>query len=140
MTTSYSQFQNDKDEPTPEYNKGVQLEAIPPNTSTRVEVQMREIEEYQDQIRPGWIILSIFNFICCCCSGIPAIIFIILGYEADKKKDKAEAQRHLLWVKAFTLICFIFSIIAAIIGISVGLMYTSVYIRTAIEYSKLYHV
>ena len=64
---------------------------------------------YINEIHACCIIASVLNFICCSCFGIPALIFTILGVEADTRRDKEIAQRHRLYMFIFNIVgCILF--------------------------------
>ena len=62
---------------------------------------------YLREIHACCIVISVLNFLCCVWCGIPALIFTILGIEADTRKDKAFAQRHRLYMFIFNIVGFI---------------------------------
>ena len=106
------------DERVPAYESGA------PTYEVNLEAQMATVQAvperlqinvvYINEIHACCIIVSVLNFICCSCFGIPALIFTILGVEADTRREKEIAQRHRLYM-------FIFNIIGCILfGISLG--------------------
>ena len=52
------------------------------------------------------MLCSILNYLCVCCPclGIPALIFAILGTEAEKRGDLKAAKSHAFHLKIFNII------------------------------------
>ena len=65
------------------------------------------------------IILSIFNFVCFPWCGIPAIIFTILGIEAERKGEQREAHNYVKYLAIFNIVGCILFLLNIIIGIAV---------------------
>ena len=103
--------------PTDEVNLEAQMQPQPRRTEIVIPVL------YVKEIHACCIVISALNFICCSWMGIPALIFTILGIEADTKRDKASAERHRLYMFIFNLIgCILFGIIMSIYVI-IGVVY-----------------
>ena len=85
-----------------------------PYTPQRVENASRS---YQREINRGCIVISLLNFLCCWWCGIPALIFAILGLEAEKKGETMKARNYGSYVSLFNkfgcvyFICFTFCFI-----------------------------
>ena len=57
------------------------------------------------------MIVSVLNFICCPLCGIPALIFAILGQDAEKRREIEAAKSHAYHAKIFNIVGLIFYII-----------------------------
>ena len=56
------------------------------------------------QITACCMLCSILNYLCCPFLGIPALIFAILGTEADKRGELEAAKSHAFHTKIFNII------------------------------------
>ena len=58
------------------------------------------------QITACCMLCSILNYLCVCCPclGIPALIFAILGTEAEKRGELEAAKSHAFHLKIFNII------------------------------------
>ena len=93
-------------DPNDEVNLEVQMVPLAPHT----EMNITNINiAYFREIHACCIVISVLNFLCCAWCGIPAVIFTILGIEADTRRDKAFAQRHRLYMFIFNIVgCILF--------------------------------
>ena len=66
------------------------------------------------QVTAGCLLCSILNYICCPWLGIPALIFAILGLEAEKRQEIEAAKSHAFHLKIFNIICFSLLILISI--------------------------
>ena len=80
------------------------------------------------QLGACWFILSILNFICCPQFGIPALIFAILGQEAEKRREVEIAKSHGFHAKIFNIIALVMFIIPVVIVIMTILIPTAIII------------
>ena len=73
----------------------------------------------QRQITSCCLICSILNYLCCPFLGIPALIFAILGTEAEKRGELEAAKSHAFHNKIFNIIyatkCTTCSVITGVI-------------------------
>ena len=110
--------------PTDEVNLEAQMQPQPRRTEIVIPVL------YVKEIHACCIVISALNFICCSWMGIPALIFTILGIEADTRRDRASAERHRLYMFIFNLIgCILFVTIMSIYviaGVAYGLVIVAV--------------
>ena len=98
-----------------EPTNGISLEARPRPIQTEIVIPVLYVKE----IHGFCIVISALNFICCSWMGIPALIFTILGIEADTRRDRASAERHRLYMFIFNIIGgILFGIVAGILIIS----------------------
>ncbi|KAI6650572.1 hypothetical protein LOD99_7622 [Oopsacas minuta] len=65
------------------------------------------------QVTACCMLCSILNYICCPLLGIPALIFAILGTEADKREDVEAAKSHAFHLKIFNIIYTVIFILHA---------------------------
>ncbi|KAI6650575.1 hypothetical protein LOD99_7625 [Oopsacas minuta] len=56
------------------------------------------------QVTTCCMLCSILNYICCPFLGIPALIFAILGTEAEKRREFHAASSHAFFSKIFNII------------------------------------
>ena len=66
------------------------------------------------QVTACCLLFSILNYICCPILGIPALIFAILGLEAEKRQEIEAAKSHAFHLKIFNIICFSLLILISI--------------------------
>ena len=57
------------------------------------------------------MIVSVLNFIFCPLCGIPALIFAIIGQDAEKRREIEAAKSHAYHAKIFNIVGLIFFII-----------------------------
>ena len=67
------------------------------------------------QVTAGCLLCSILNYICCPWLGIPALIFAILGLEAEKRQEIEVAKSHAFHLKIFNIIYVVKIIICVIL-------------------------
>ena len=67
------------------------------------------------QVTAGCLLCSILNYICCPWLGIPALIFAILGLEAEKRQEIEAAKSHAFHLKIFNIIYVVKIIICVIL-------------------------
>ena len=87
----------------------------------------------QSKITACCMLCSILNYLCCPFLGIPALIFAILGTEAEKRGELEAAKSHAFHTKIFNIISivlislqvafYVFLTIAALIGMGLSQMY-----------------
>ena len=70
----------------------------------------------QRQVTACCMVCSVLNFLCVClpCLGIPALIFAILGTDAEKRGELEAAKSHAFHLKIFNII---YSIVCPILTI-----------------------
>ena len=78
------------------------------------------------QITACCLLCSILNYLCCPFLGIPALIFAILGTEADKRGELEAAKSHAFHLRVFNIIyavkcicCMTMTALCIMIGIIV---------------------
>ena len=71
------------------------------------------------QVGACCLVLSILNFIFCPQFGIPALIFAILGQEAEKRREVEIAKSHGFHAKLFNIIALVLFIILVVLVIIV---------------------
>ena len=84
---------------------------------------------YRTQVSAFCMICAVYNFICCPRLGIPALIFVILGKEAEKRRDIEAAKSHAYHAKIFNIISSILNVIYLLIT---GLMIAGIIVLTFI--------
>ena len=114
-----SAYQN-LDERVPDYEVNLEAQVESQARTERANLPVLYVKE----IHACCIVISALNFICCSWMGIPALIFTILGREADTKRDKASAERHRLYMSIFNTIGGILFLIAMSIYVIVGVGYS----------------
>ena len=86
----------------------------------------------QRQVTTCCMVCSVLNFLCVClpCLGIPALIFAILGTDAEKRRELEAAKSHAFHAKIFNIIytiaCPILTILYVLyqsIGIIAGIYF-----------------
>ena len=82
------------------YPETIRLESALPQQ--RVTIQNFDIS--RTQVGICCMCCAIFNYLCCPRLGIPALIFAILGQEADKRRDVEAAKSHAYYAKVFNVI------------------------------------
>ena len=102
---------------------------IPLHPQSTVELEARNQQRTtvvhdvtQRKITACCLICSILNYLCCPCLGIPALIFAILGTEAEKRGELEAAKSHAFHNKIFNILyavvcplCTIFQVVLCII-------------------------
>ena len=94
---AFTRLENNE-EPTPPYTN----EQV---TQRETLINDAQVPPYEKELHWLFIAFSVLNYICCMCCGIPAIVFTIFTYEADKKKDKIKARRNLRYVEIYNILC-----------------------------------
>ena len=89
----------------------------------------------QSKISACCMLCSILNYLCCPFLGIPALIFAILGTEAEKRGELEAAKSHAFHTKIFNIISivlisiqvsfYIFFVIIALVGMVLSQMYNT---------------
>ena len=90
------------------------------NFSQRSSITVHDLS--RKQVTACCLLCSIFNYICCPVLGIPALIFAILGLEAEKKQEIEAAKSHAFHLKLFNIIyltLFVISFVADVLLIVV---------------------
>ena len=109
------------DEKAPDYEVNLEAQVESQARTERANLPVLYVKE----IHGFCIVISALNFICCSWMGTPALIFTILGIEADNRRDKASAGRHGLYVFIFNIIGgILFGIVAGIL-IIIYIVFTS---------------
>ena len=115
--------------PTEDQNEYTPITALYPQiTETRTVHDLS-----QSKITACCLLCSILNYLCCPFLGIPALIFAILGTEAEKRGELEAAKSHAFHTKIFNIISivlislqlvfYIFLTLAALVGIVIPQMY-----------------
>ena len=121
------------------YPDNIRLEAAHPQ---RVTVQTYDVS--QDQVGLGCMCCAVCNYLWCPRLGIPALIFAILGQEADKRRDVEAAKSHAYHAKVFNVIwaflmLFNLCLFLTCVGGLVGTLYAMWEVIVSIEY-QLEHI
>ena len=90
------------------------------NFSQRSSITVHDLS--RKQVTACCLLCSILNYICCPVLGIPALIFAILGLEAEKKQEIEAAKSHAFHLKVFNIIyltLFVISFVADVLLIVV---------------------
>ena len=105
-----------------QYQKLVDNESLPQYNDTRdpesqyipytPEGVERETRTYQRELNRCCVAISVLNFLCCWWCGIPALIFAILGLDAEKKGDTLTARAHGYRMRIFNLLGYCTLVIA----------------------------
>ena len=110
---------------------------IPPVTLEpnyqRVTINTHDIS--RTQVGPCCMCCAVCNYIWCPRLGIPALIFAILGQEADKRRDFEAAKSHAYHAKVFNIIWLILLIINLlfVVGFVVLVIYFTSYLLAAVS-------
>ena len=72
------------------------------NLNQRSSIAVHDLS--RKQVTAGCLLCSILNYICCPWLGIPALIFAILGLEAEKRQEIEAAKSHAFHLKIFNII------------------------------------
>ena len=105
---NYTRFEDR--EPAPRYTEGPRIEAEYIQTN----VQTMRVNGNNQELSQLCICVSILNFICFPLCGIPALIFTVFGFEADKVGDKLEGRKHAKYVTIFNLLGLVLFIVLSL--------------------------
>ena len=94
-----------------DYDENSQVSPFQPRTS----MDIHHTDLSRTQVSAFCMICAVYNFICCPRLGIPALIFAILGKEAEKRRDIEAAKSHAYHAKIFNIISSILNLIYLLI-------------------------
>ena len=83
------------------------------NFSQRPSITVHDLS--RKQVTACCLLCSILNYICCPVLGIPALIFAILGLEAEKRQEIEAAKSHAFHLKVFNIIFIVKLIIGFVL-------------------------
>ena len=83
------------------------------NFSQRPSITVHDLS--RKQVTACCLLCSILNYICCPVLGIPALIFAILGLEAEKRQEIEAAKSHAFHLKVFNIIFMVKLIIGLVL-------------------------
>ena len=103
---------------TPAYSEDTALRPqsivnLESNFSQRSSITVHDLS--RKQVTACCLLCSILNYICCPVLGIPALIFAILGLEAEKRQEIEEAKSHAFHLKVFNIIFIVKLIIGLVL-------------------------
>ncbi|KAI6650573.1 hypothetical protein LOD99_7623 [Oopsacas minuta] len=133
-------------EQVPSYSDELPLH---PQTTVTHETTVTVHDVTHRQVSAFCLLCSILNYLCCPCLGIPALIFAILGIEAEKRGELEAAKSHSFYLKVFniiyavkvviSLILFSFYSLSCIIGIIIVVKQASDNFPYPTEYPTYYY-
>ena len=104
----------------PAYSEGTRAVNLESNFNQRPSITVHDLS--RKQVTACCLLCSILNYICCPVLGIPALIFAILGLEAEKRQEIEAAKSHAFHLKVFNIIyltLFVISFVADVLLIVV---------------------
>ena len=88
------------------------------------------------QVTACCMLCSILNYLCCPFLGIPALIFAILGTEAEKRGELEAAKSHAFHLKIFNIIYAVGCTICLVITGVVCIIFVCLLIARRITFSS----
>ena len=96
-STEYRRMEEDNLPPQYEFTRESETPLLHPPTETHHPVG----QGYTRELNRCCVCFTILNFICLPWCGIPALIFTILGLEAEKKNARTTARTHSRYMSFF---------------------------------------
>ncbi|KAI6650574.1 hypothetical protein LOD99_7624 [Oopsacas minuta] len=106
----------------------------PLNTESSSSHKIATVHDVTDeQVTALCLLCSILNYLCCPFLGIPALIFAIMGIEAEKRGEFEAAKSHAFHLKIFNIIYAVKLIIFLIFSSLCCLLFFIVFIVALIK-------
>ena len=106
-STQYERLEDNDSPPQYVYESEAEIPLFtPPQIPDTVQLRYTELNRC-------CVYISMLNFLCCAWCGIPALIFTILGLEAEKKNARANARFHAHYMSLFNrmgCVCFFLTV------------------------------